>query len=85
MQNPALPWNDPDVVLPESSMKPEIEVWHCGERSHPYPWRYAVSFGVRRYVFAGIPNQCESIAVALTLAHARAAWLQDGSFEERYQ
>ncbi len=65
--------------------QPEIEVWHCGESSHPYPWRYAVAFAGKRHMFAGIPNQCESIAEALTRAHERAEWLRDGSFDERYE
>lgn len=64
--------------------KPIIEVWRIEEDRHPYPWRYAVSHAGRRHVFAGIPNQCESIAEALALAHERAQWLEDGSFCERY-
>lgn len=61
-----------------------IEVWAIDEPNHPYPWRYAVSFQGARHIFAGIPNQCETIAEALVKAHERAAWLEDGSFSERY-
>lgn len=65
-------------------MSTEIEVWHCGEDRHPHPWRYTVTFDGSRHIFAGIPNQCESIAEALVKAHDRAEWLADGSFRERY-
>jgi hypothetical protein len=65
-------------------MNAVIEVWRIRDERHPYPWRYAVSFAGTRWIFAGIPNQCESRSEAFVLASERAAWMEDGTFNERY-
>lgn len=63
-----------------------IEVWRDPEPGHPYPWRFAVidQHG-KRWMFAGIPNQCETKRAATMRAKWRAKWMADGTFHNRYR
>jgi hypothetical protein len=63
-----------------------IEVWRLDHGwSHPYPWMFAVWFGGKRYLYAGMPNQCETQRQAIGRAMCRLKWHRDGTHSRRYQ
>lgn len=85
-------WPDDWPVLDETAGGPWLPdfgpdrtvVWRDDAPGHPYPWRFAVIFGGRRYNYTGVPNQCETRRSAAMRASWRLRWHMDGPHDCRY-
>lgn len=65
-----------------------VEVFRSDEGlqyHHPYPWQFRVWFGGKCYLFAGLPNKCETRRQAAIRGWWRLRWLRDGSYWTRYR
>lgn len=65
--------------------KAVLDVFHCGEEGHPYPWRFAVTYRGVRHEFSGIANKCATRRAATMRAWWRAKWLENGTYDQRYR
>lgn len=51
----------------------------------PLPWMFSVEYDGTTHRYAGIPNKCHSCRSALRRGWWRAKWLNEGTYDQRYQ
>ena len=57
-----------------------VKIWR-DELSTPYPWRFSIFRGEKEYLFAGIPNKCETEEEVVSRALSKLEMMARGEFE----
>ena len=50
-----------------------------------FPWRFRLMTEDRVIYFSGMPNYCLTARSAMMRAKARARWIADGTYSQRYK